>query len=151
MTPRWTGGAHAPRRRILVVVLVVSLIACSTSRPVLLPNDHLQSVGQVAADRDIEDCESQAKAAGVDRQTGEAGDLATGTAVGAGVGAASGAVGGAISGGAGIGAAIGAATGAVVGLLGGIIGHHRSAPSAGYTNFVDRCLREKGYEPAGWK
>jgi len=140
----------ASRRRILVVVLVVSLTACSTSRPVLYPNAYLQSVGQVVADIDIEECESKAKTAGVDRQTGGTGELATGTAVGAGVGAAGGAVGGAIAGGAGIGAAIGAATGAVVGLLGAIFGR-RPAPSAAYTNFVDRCLREKGYEPTGWQ
>jgi hypothetical protein len=91
-----------------------------------------------------------AKTAGADRQTDGAGELATGTAVGAGVGAAGGAVGGAIGGGAGIGAAIGAASGAVVGFLGAIFGR-RSAPSAAYTNFVDRCLRERGYEPTGWQ
>jgi hypothetical protein len=142
--------SHSRRRHILAVVLVASLTACSTSRPVLYPNAHLQSVGQVAADRDIQECESTAKAAGVDRQTGATRDLAVGTAVGAGVGAAGGAVGGAISGGAGIGAAIGAASGAVVGLLGAIFGR-RSAPSAAYTNFVDRCLSEKGYEPTGWQ
>lgn len=128
----------------------MSLTACSAPRPILYPNAHLQSVGQTLADRDIEECESMAKTAGADRQTGATGDLATGTAVGAGVGAAGGAVGGAIGGGAGIGAAIGAASGAVVGLLGSIFGR-RSGPSAAYTNFVDRCLREKGYEPTGWQ
>jgi hypothetical protein len=66
------------------------------------------------------------------------------------VGAAGGAVGGAIGGGAGIGAAIGAASGAVVGFLSTIFGR-RPAPSAAYTNFVDRCLRERGYEPTGWQ
>ncbi len=142
---------YAVRRRILVVVLVVSLPACSTSRPVLYPNDHLQSVGQVVADRDIEACESMAKTAGVDRQTGGTGAVATGTAAGAGLGAAGGAVGGAISGGAGIGAAIGAASGAAVGFLGALIGHRSAPPSGAYTNFVDSCLREKGYQPTGWQ
>ncbi|HXJ83067.1 MAG TPA: hypothetical protein VMS64_30825 [Candidatus Methylomirabilis sp.] len=141
---------YAARRRVLAVALAVSLAACSTSRPVLYPNAHLESVGQFVADRDIEECEDKAKTAGVDRQTGGTGELATGTAVGAGVGAAGGAVGGAIGGGAGIGTAIGAATGAVVGLIGTIIGR-RSAPSPAYTNFVDICLREKGYEPTGWQ
>jgi hypothetical protein len=70
--------------------------------------------------------------------------------VGAGVGAAGGAVGGAISGGAGIGAAIGAASGAVIGFLSSLFGR-RPGPNATYTNFVDRCLREKGYEPIGWQ
>jgi hypothetical protein len=133
-----------------VLVLALSLAACSTSRPVLYPNAHLQSVGQAAAERDIEECENSAKVAGVDRQKGAAGEVATGTAVGAGVGAAGGAVGGAIAGGPGIGAAIGAASGAVIGLLGSIFSRP-SEPSAAYTNFVDRCLREKGYEPTGWQ
>ncbi|MEX2220176.1 MAG: glycine zipper family protein [Candidatus Rokuibacteriota bacterium] len=137
-------------RLLLVVALVLSQTGCSTSRPVLYPNAHLESVGRVVADRDIEECESKAKTAGADRRPGRAGELATGTAVGAGVGAAGGAVGGAIRGGAGIGAAIGAATGAVVGLLTGIF-RRRPAPSPAYTNFVDRCLREKGYEPTGWQ
>jgi hypothetical protein len=133
-----------------VLVFVLGLAGCSTARPILYPNAHLQSVGQETAGRDIEECESRAKAAGAHRETGKAGEVAAGTAVGAGVGAAGGAVGGAIRGGAGIGAAIGAATGAVVGFLTSIFGR-RSAPSAAYTNFVDRCLREKGYEPTGWQ
>jgi hypothetical protein len=127
-------------------VLVLSLTACSTYRPVLYPNAHFESVGQEVANADIEACESAAKKAGADRRTGATGELATETAVGAGVGAAGGAVGGAISGGAGI----GAVSGAVIGFLGAII-RRRSTPTATYTNFVDRCLREKGYEPTGWQ
>jgi uncharacterized protein YcfJ len=138
------------RRTFPVVVLALGLSACSTSRPVLYPNAHLQSVGQSTADRDIEECESKAKAGNVDRQKGATGEVATGTAVGAGVGAAGGAVGGAIAGGAGIGAGIGAASGAVVGFLGSVIGRS-STSSPAYTNFVDHCLREKGYEPMGWQ
>lgn len=132
-------------------MLVLTLTACSTYRPVLYPNAHLQEVGEAMAERDIQECERQAKAAGAESRTGaSAGELATGTAVGTGIGAAGGAVGGAISGGAGIGAAIGAASGAVVGLLGAIFAR-RPAPSSAYTNFVDRCLRDKGYEPTGWE
>jgi hypothetical protein len=26
----------------------------------------------------------------------------------------------------------------------------RPQPSGAYKNFVDRCLRERGYEPVGW-
>ena len=139
------------RRACIAIVLVLSMIACSTPRPVLYPNDHFKAVGQAVADRDIEECETMAKAAGADQQTGEAGEVATGTAVGAGVGAAGGAVGGAISGGPGIGAAIGAASGAVVGFLATIFGRRRSGPSPAYINFVDRCLHEKGYESTGWQ
>jgi hypothetical protein len=133
-----------------VVALVLGLTACSTVRPVLYPNAHFESVGQAVADQDIQECENKAKTAGIDRQRGRAGEVAAGTGVGAAVGAAGGAVGGAISGGAGIGAAIGAASGAVIGFLGSLFGR-RPEPSAAYTSFVDRCLREKGYEPTGWQ
>lgn len=139
-----------PRRSLPVVLLLSGMIACSTARPVLYPNAHFQSVGQAGADRDINECEQRAETAGVDRRAGGVGDVAAGTGVGAGVGAAGGAVGGAIAGGAGIGAAIGAASGAVIGLLGSLFGR-RHGPSATYINFVDRCLREKGYEPIGWQ
>jgi hypothetical protein len=143
------GGISHPRS-LLVVVLVLVSTACSTARPILYPNAHLQAVGQEVADRDIKECEDKARTAGVDRKERKAGEVAAGTGVGAGVGAAGGAVGGAISGGAGIGAAIGAASGAVVGFLSSLFGMRRG-PSAAYTNFVDRCLREKGYEPTGWQ
>jgi hypothetical protein len=145
----WTAGLSA-RRSLFVVLVLFWMTACSTARPVLYPNAHLQSVGQAVADRDIHECEQKAEAAGADRREGGVGDVAAGTGVGAGVGAAGGAVGGAISGGAGIGAAIGAASGAVVGFLSSLFGR-RHGLSATYTNFVDRCLRERGYEPIGWQ
>jgi hypothetical protein len=156
LAPAGAGGvlaasrAASRRRSLPVVALVLGLTACATTRPVLYPNAHYQSVGPAVADRDIEECENKAKTAGIDRYKGRAGDVAAGTAVGAGVGAAGGAAGGAVSGGAGIGAAIGAASGAVIGFLGSLLGR-RPEPSAAYINFVDRCLRDKGYEPTGWQ
>lgn len=93
-----------------------------------------------------------AESAGAEVETGKAGRVATGTAVGAGVGAASGAVGGAISGSAGTGSMIGAASGAVWGLLMGLWNMSGSSqPNQAYTNFVNRCLQEKGYEVTGWQ
>ena len=70
-------------------------------------------------------------------------------AVGAGAGAAVGAVGGAITGNAGTGAAVGAATGGTLGLLSGLWGTRDHDPM--YMAYVDTCLREKGYQPIGWK
>jgi Glycine-zipper domain len=129
------------------------LSACSTAHPILYPNAHMQSVGKEAAAQDIEACKQSAESAGAEEGSGKAGQVATGTAVGAGVGAAAGAVGGAISGAAGRGSLIGAATGAVWGLLTGI--YHvvagSSQPNQAYTNFVNRCLQEKGYEVTGWQ
>ena len=50
-------------------------------------------------------------------------------------------------------AATGAGIGAVTGVLAGILDavFRRSPPSPAYTGFVDRCLRERGYEPTGWQ
>ena len=129
------------------------LTACSTAHPILYPNAHMQSVGKEVAAQDIEACRQLAESAGAEEANGKAGRVATGTVVGGGVGAAAGAVGGAISGAAGRGSMIGAATGAVWGLLTGL--YHviagPSQPNQAYTNFVNRCLQEKGYEVTGWQ
>jgi hypothetical protein len=129
------------------------LAGCAAPKPVLYPNSHFQSVGAATAERDITECRKLAETAGARPRAGEAAEVAGTTAVGAGVGAASGAVGGAIVGSAGTGAAVGAASGAAAGLLGGLLGamFRRPAPNGAYQGVVDRCLREKGYEPAGWQ
>ena len=140
-------------RGLSVVGGALLLIACSTAHPILYPNAHMQSVGKEIAEKDIEACRQLAETAGADEGSGKAGRVATGTVVGGGVGAAAGAVGGAISGSVGRGSMIGAATGAVWGLLTGL--YHAvagpSQPNQAYTNFVNRCLQEKGYEVTGWQ
>jgi hypothetical protein len=146
-------GAAGPGRtdsaRLAGVVAMAALMAgCAGPRPVLYPNEHYQSVGPESAQRDVADCRRRAEAAGASPGSSEAGQAAGSTVVGAGVGAAGGAVGGAIVGAAGTGAAIGAASGAVTGLLAALF--RRPAPSPAYTAFVDRCLRERGYETTGW-
>lgn len=137
-----------------VVLVVLTLSACSGARPVLYPNTHMRSVGKEAAEQDIETCKELAESAGAEQGSGKAGRVATGTAVGAGAGAASGALGAVISGAsAGLGSMVGAASGAVWGLLTGLF--HAvagpSQPNQAYTNFVNRCLQEKGYEVTGWQ
>lgn len=137
----------------LVGAMIVPSAACSSAKPVLYPNPHLQSVGNEAAQQDIDACKQLAESAGAEEGGGQGGRVAASTAVGAGVGAASGAVGGAISGAAGSGSMIGAASGAVWGLLTGLFSaaFGPSRPSEAYTNFVNRCLQEKGYEVTGWQ
>ena len=132
---------------------LLMLAACSTAQPILYPNAHMQSVGKETAVQDIEACRKLAESAGAEGGgTGKGGRVATSTAVGAGAGAAAGAVGGAISGSAGYGAMIGAATGAVWGFLMGLFRESRSPQqNQAYTNFVNRCLQEKGYEVTGWQ
>jgi len=140
-------------RGLSIVGGALLFAACSTAHPVLYPNAHMQSVGKEIAAQDIEACRQLAETAGAEEGSGKAGRVATGTAVGAGVGAAAGAVGGAISGSVGRGSMIGAATGAVWGLLTGLF-HAAvgpSQPNQTYTNFVNRCLQEKGYEVSGWQ
>ena len=134
-------------RGITAAFLVLILFSCAAPRPILYPNAHYEQVGSAAAQGDIAYC--RARADQHLESGGEVKKVAAGTAVGGGVGAAIGAVGGAVAGDAGEGAAIGAATGATVGLLGGLFG--AGEPDPVYMNFVDRCLRERGYEPIGWR
>lgn len=140
-----------------MTVLSLVVAVCSSHRPVLYPNAHLTQVGRDAAERDIEWCEEEAEAAGAEATGGSGGDVAAKTATGATVGAASGAVGGTVGGalrghagrGAGIGAAAGAAGGATSGLLRGLF-FGKSKPNPAYRSFVERCLRERGYDVVGW-
>jgi hypothetical protein len=48
---------------------------------------------------------------------------------------------------------IGAASGAVWGLLTGLYYVFAGPPQSNqaYTNFVNRCMQEKGYEVTGWQ
>ena len=109
-------------------------------------------MGKDIAEQDIEACRQSAETAGAQEGSGKAGRVATGTVVGGGVGAASGAAGGAIVGAAGSGSMIGAASGAVWGLLTGLYyAFAGPPPNQAYTNFVNRCLQEKGYEVSGWQ
>jgi len=131
---------------ILTTLLIFLLTGCTAHRPVLYPNEHLKTVSDGQAQTDIDECSRQAKAY-VKANPGAkvAGNTAAGGAAGAVVGGAIGAVTGHL----GRGIAIGAAGGATGGLMRGLF---RSAePSPVYKNFVNRCLREKGYEPIGWE
>ncbi len=137
------------KRSVFILAVAIFTAGCASPQPVLYPNAHYNRVGSEVAKRDIAECKELAGAAGASPGGDKATKTAKGTATGAAVGAASGAVGGAIRGNAGTGAAIGAASGATVGLLGSLI--RTPKPSAAYVNFVNRCLRERGYELVGWE
>ena len=140
------------RQGILSIIGGLLLLTACSAHPVLYPNAHLQSVGKEVATQDIEACRQLAEEGGAKEDTGKTGRVATSTAVGAGAGAAAGAVGGAISGAVGRGSMIGAASGAVWGLLMGLFrASGSSQPNQAYSNFVNRCLQEKGYEVTGWQ
>ena len=134
-------------------LLCVIVAGCSPRRPVLYPNQHLQRVGMPAAQQAIAQCIQMAESytTGSARRQATR-DVAAGTTVGAATGAATGAVAGAFNGKAGRGAAIGAATGATAGFTHSLFSAFtRGNDNPTYRNFVDRCLRERGFEPIGWE
>lgn len=133
---------------VLCIVMLL-LAGCSAHQPILYPNEHYQQVGAEAAQSDIKDCMALAEQAGASPSEGTTAQVATGTVGGGAVGSAAGAVGGAILGHPGRGAMIGAASGATAGFLRGLF--KRSPPSGAFTNYVDRCLRDRGYDPTGWQ
>jgi len=134
-------------KTVLIAVVGCGLISGCTVKPALYPNEHLIDVGKEQADKDIRACMALAEKYEVNADQGKT--LAKDTAIGAGGGAVAGAVGGAISGNVGTGIATGAASGAALGLFYGLF--KTAEPSPAYKNFVNKCLKEKGYEVVGWK
>lgn len=135
------------RSPVVIAVLASLAAGCSTTAPVLYPNEHARQVGEAQQERDIEECRALAKR--VAGGSTDAADPARSTAVGTAVGGAGGAVGGAIYGDAGRGAAAGAAGGAVAGFLGWLFRPHH--PDQAYVAVVNQCLADRGYRVAGWQ
>jgi hypothetical protein len=147
ITSRKACPAWALLKAVFIALVFWGITQGCSKKPVLYPNEYLKDAGREQADADIQECMKMAEEYGVQSRQGE--KAAKGTAVGAAGGAVGGAVGGAISGNVGGGIATGAASGAAVGLFYGLFS--ASEPSAAYKSFVDKCLREKGYEPVGWE
>jgi len=141
---------HFARAAAVILAAVALGAGCAHYQsPVLYPNAKLKEAGKAQAEAEVSACRSLADDY-VSSGTATAKEIGKDTAVGGVGGAAVGAVGGAVSGaGAGRGAAIGAAVGATAGAV------HGTAKSVGpspiYKGFVDRCLRERGYEVIGWQ
>jgi hypothetical protein len=137
-------------KKLCLVVMLAAATAvagCAAKRPVLYPNAHLNTVGNDVAQRDIDDCINFARNAGADSD--KSADIAKNTVGGAAIGAAVGAATGAVFGNVGRGAAAGAAAGGAGGLTRSAI--NSNEPDPVFRNFVERCLREKGYDPIGWR
>jgi len=134
------------------VSLLVGIMACASQRPVLSPNEHLTRVGAEIGKRDIDECIARA-ATSTESGDASTGNVVAGTATSSVVGAAAGGAGGAVVGQAAQGAAVGAVSGVVASLMQALIqGLFRPKPPRPSTQqLVDSCLRQKGYEPAGWK
>jgi len=130
-------------------VLIFSLIAfisCGAQRPVLYPNNRLNTVGNAQAQRDIDDCMQTAEAYVKKNQDSK---VAEGAVKGGAIGAATGAAIGAVTGNFGQALASGAAGGAAGGATWGLFKAAEQSPV--YKNFVNKCLKDKGYEPVGWQ
>jgi hypothetical protein len=139
------------RQIAIILSLFVGISACATQRPVLSSNAQLMRAGAERAERDIDECIALAEVSM--KQSGEGSKVVTDTAASSVVGAAAGGAGGAIFGNAAQGAAAGAVGGVVASLMSALLGwmFRPKPPEPSNQQFVDRCLREKGYEPAGWK
>lgn len=139
----------------LAVAAVLLCPGCASPRPVLYPNAFFNKVGKVKAERDVDQVLETAGKYGL-RSTShadDATDTTTDTGVGAATGAAMGGVAGATGTSVGVGAAAGAAGGAAAGgtriFFRWLFG--TSQPSQAYRGFVERTLREKGYDVIGWE
>lgn len=137
--------------RYVIVALAASLLlvfaGCGPKRPVLYPNAHLDSVGMQVAQADIDDCIMKAEAAGANASDGQG---PKNVATSAAVGAAAGAVFAAIMGN-NVGRAAAASGGAAAAGSSVYEVSKSGDPSAIHKNFVDKCLRDKGYDVIGWK
>lgn len=131
----------------ILAVLVVTLLSCSQQRPVLYPNAYLKQVGKLRAEADIDACIQMAADYGAKEDSGA--KIAKDTGTGAAVGGAAGAAVGAVTGNLGRGAAVGAAGGGAAAMTRSAI--NSGKPDPVFKNFVDQCLREKGYQPVGWR
>lgn len=136
-----------PVYRILVLLVMILANGCSSKRPVFYPNAHLKAVGMTSAQRDTDQCMRLAYESGAD--SGKTAAVVKDTAKVGAVGGATGAVVGAIDGDVGRDAAIGAAGAATATLTSGLFDAAEYDPL--FMRFVEQCLREKGYEPIGWK
>jgi outer membrane lipoprotein SlyB len=114
---------------------------------VLYPNAHLKQVGKPSAEADIDACIQLAVDYGAKEDSGLR--VAKDAGQGAAVGGAGGAAVGAVTGNLGRGAAAGAAGGGAAAMTRSAI--NAGKPSPVFKSFVEQCLRDKGYQPIGWR
>lgn len=121
------------------------------ARPVLYPNAAYKEFGEAHAQDEVDLCISAARRAGLtpDEKDNAVGhSAAKGAAV---VGTA--ATVGALVRGRGVDSAIGSGVrgAAVGGATGAVVGAFQEKPNTTYRNFVQRCMREKGFDVIGWQ
>ena len=137
-------------KKIFIPLAALTLAACASApaRPVLYPNAKFKQAGDAVAQKDVDECIALAESSGASPT--DASRAARPAAEGAAVGGAVGGVSRAIRGGnIGEGALAGAAIGGTAGAVHGAFRANEASPL--YKNFVQRCLRERGYDVIGWK
>ena len=138
-----------PTFLLITIISAILLQSCAhQQRPVLYPNKQLTSTSREIVDRDIDNCIRLGKEYVASKT--RAGEVAVRTTRNA---------------------AIAAATGAAISaIVGGNVGEAAAAGAAGagtatvasevtkpadvdplFRNFVEKCLRDKGYEVMGWR
>lgn len=140
-------------RHSIFAWVLFSVVACASQKPMLASNEHLMRVGPEVAKYDIDDCMARAEVTPTESGGSAGGNAVAGAATNSVAGAAAGGAGGAIFGNPGQGAAAGAVGGAVGSLTQALLqGWFRAKPpQPSHQQFVNNCLRQKGYEPIAWK
>jgi hypothetical protein len=131
----------------ITLFFFILIAGCAAKRPVLYPNHHFKQMGETKAQEEIDACLQLAEASGAKADKGQ--KIGKNTAGAAIIGGASGAAWGAFFGDAGKHAGAGAAAAAAGALVHGAM--RASDPDVIFRGFVERCLREKGYEVIGWR
>lgn len=131
----------------ITLVFFILVVGCASKRPVLYPNNHMKQAGEMKSQEEIDACLQLAEASGAKADKGK--EIAKNTAGAAAIGAATGAAWGAFFGDAGKHAGAGAAAAAAGTLVHGAM--KSGDPDVIFRGFVERCLREKGYEVIGWR
>jgi hypothetical protein len=134
-------------KTVMLLGFSAFIAACAgPQRPVLYPNEKMNSVGKEAAQKDVDDCIHLSVEAGLEREKGKevAGETVKEGARGAIIGGAVGLVTGDVGRAAAIGGAAGAASG------GTREAFDRDLDPV-QKQYVDQCLRDRGYQPIGWK
>lgn len=133
------------------MVLASLLAACASPEPRLRSNKQLLLYGKEKAQEEIDTCRRQAERVGLLAGAYQSQNAATGAVLGVTLGGAMGASAGIIGGlpGVAIGAAAGAGLGMAIGLAGGTF--KPLVPDPPYADAVVKCLKDKGYDVAGWE
>lgn len=135
-------------KRFFNIIASIGIIFCFTgcvSKPVLYPNAYYKMVGEEQADKDITSAMNKADDLDLNSKwkedvVNEGKDAARGAAIGTGYGLYRGDIG------------LGAVAGAVAGFLWAMVSWmFPSKPTPVYKNYVDKDLKDKGYDVIGWK